>query len=172
MKFRDIPQFTRMGSYAVNIPWPYLEEQLAHYAESGLDLDPDFQRAHVWTEDKQVAYVEYILRGGKSSRIIYFNCKGWMRSFDGLVILVDGKQRLEAVRRFLNNEIKAFGYKLSEFEDDLPGMCGPDFIFHVNDLNTRAEVLQWYIDLNSGGVVHTEEEINKVKELLKKEREG
>jgi len=40
---------------------------------------------------------------------------------------------------------------------------------NVNDLQTRAEVLQWYIDFNSGGVVHTAEEIARVKALLEKE---
>ncbi len=40
--------------------------------------------------------------------------------------------------------------------------------FQVNDLLTREEVLQWYIDLNTGGTDHTDEEINRVKEMLKK----
>jgi hypothetical protein len=40
----------------------------------------------------------------------------------------------------------------------------------VNDLKTREEVLQWYLDLNSGGVVHTEEELNRVREMLEKEK--
>jgi hypothetical protein len=40
----------------------------------------------------------------------------------------------------------------------------------VNDLKTKAEVLQWYLDINSGGVVHTETELEKVKRLLTKEK--
>jgi len=39
----------------------------------------------------------------------------------------------------------------------------------MNDLKTRAEVLQWYIEFNAGGTPHTEAEINRVRELLKKE---
>jgi hypothetical protein len=34
-------------------------------------------------------------------------------------------------------------------------------------LKTKQEVLQWYIELNEGGTPHTEEEINRVKELIK-----
>ena len=41
---------------------------------------------------------------------------------------------------------------------------------NVNDLPTRKNVLQWYIEHNAGGTIHTEEEINRVKELLKKEK--
>jgi len=41
--------------------------------------------------------------------------------------------------------------------------------FNVNDLQTRGEVLQWYIEMNSGGVVHSDEEIKRVKKLLEQE---
>jgi len=34
---------------------------------------------------------------------------------------------------------------------------------------TRAEVLTWYLQINAGGVVHSDEEIERVKELLKEE---
>lgn len=165
-KFQDIPQFISGGSYSVNVGWTYIESWLANVPEA--DLDPDFQRGHVWTQDKQVKYVEFILRGGKSSRDIYWNHPGWMRDFKGEMVLVDGKQRLEAVRAFLRDEFEVFGSKYSEYTDRIR-QISTDFIFHVNDLRTRAEVLQWYLDLNSGGVVHTDDELNRVRELLAKE---
>jgi hypothetical protein len=173
MKFEDIPQFTCDGNYVVNVSWRYLEEQLNHYKkEFNLQLDPDFQRPHVWTLKKQERYIEFILRGGKSSRDIYFNQPYWMRwkrddDLKNPLVLVDGKQRLNAAKLFLNNKIKAFGCYYKEFEDSLHPTV--DFIFHVNSLPTRKEVLQWYLDLNSGGVVHTEEELNHVRKLLSKE---
>lgn len=171
-RFRDIPQFTRTGNYQVNVGWAYLEEQLDQLGKyGGLDLDPDFQRAHVWDRTKQERYVEFVLRGGKSSRTLYFNCKGWMTSsIRHPVQLVDGKQRLEAVRAFLRNEIQVFGSYYHEYEDRLRAMGHADFVFVVNDLNTRAEVLQWYLDLNSGGVIHTEDELEKVRKLLEEEK--
>lgn len=58
-RFRDIPQFTRSGSYQVHVGWDYLEDQFAQFEKGyGLDLDPDFQRAHVWDRTKQERYVE------------------------------------------------------------------------------------------------------------------
>jgi hypothetical protein len=172
-RFRDIPQFTRCGNYQVNVDWGYLERHLTGWHEptagSPLVLDPDFQRGHVWTEEKQIHYVEYILRGGRSSRVLYFNCSTWNKGFNTPVELVDGKQRLEAVRRFLRNELVVFGAsRFSDFTEPLR-CASADFVLQMNDLPTRAQVLQWYLDLNTGGVVHTEEEIDKVKELLKKE---
>jgi hypothetical protein len=170
-RFKDIPQFTRSANYEVNISWDYLEDWLNHLDESyGLELEPDFQRSHVWDDDKRIKYVEFILRGGKSSKNLYFNCKGWMsNATPGRVVLVDGLQRLTAVRKFINNEIKAFGHHYKEYTDSLRVVLHSFTVF-VNDLETRKEVLQWYLDLNSGGVVHTEEELEKVRELLKNEK--
>lgn len=167
-RFKDIPQFTRTGNYQINVSWNYVDSTLEQF--SPVDLDPDFQRGHVWDESKQRAYVEFVLRGGRSSRVIYFNAPGWNgRGPSGTMQLVDGKQRLEAVRQFISNALPIFGGSMfSDFTDRIR-LVNHDFIFCVNDLATRREVLQWYLDLNTGGVVHTSKEIKKVKALLAKE---
>lgn len=178
MKYSDISQFTNDGSYQVNQPWDALEDWIARHSKGNfgqLDLDPDFQRAHVWTEKQQIAYVEFCLRGGKHSNILRFNCVGWMNDFRGPFVLVDGKQRLEAVRKFLRNELPVFGHQLvkgdgftiRQFEDKMGWRY--DFIIVVNNLDTRKKVLQWYLDINAGGVVHTTEELERVRDLLSQE---
>lgn len=171
-KFADIPQFTREGNYHFTVSWAYLERTLASWnnPEDGeyVDMDPDFQREHVWTEAQQIAYCEYILRGGISGKTIYWNNPSWMRGFNQPTVLVDGKQRITAVLRFLRNEIPVFGHFRKEYEDKLD-VTRHTFDFVINDLKTRKEVLQWYLDLNTGGTIHTNEEIEKVKRLLKKE---
>lgn len=172
-RFREIPQFTRDAAYRVNQPWAYLEDWIEKMTDErvgmSLNLDPDFQRVHVWTETQQIRYVEFILRGGNSGKDVYFNHHNWNGSYRGEMVLVDGKQRLNAVLRFLRNEITAFGTFKNDFEDKLPFMAC-DFVINVNNLKTRAEVLQWYIDLNAGGVAHTDEEIEKVRSMLECEK--
>lgn len=171
-RFQDIPQFTRDGNYTVNSEPEYMIENLLTdwVPNMGLQLNPDFQRAHVWTEEQQIAYIEYFLRGGKSGRELYFNHPGWMGSFRGDFVLVDGKQRIEAFRRFFNNEIKVFGHYHEEFGDKIRTVSHT-FIVHINDLKTREEVLTWYIEMNSGGTVHTKDEIEKVRALLRVEKD-
>ena len=71
--------------------------------------------------------------------------------------------------KFLNDEIPAFGTYFSEFEDKL-SFTDVFFTFHINNLQTKSEVLKWYIEMNSGGTIHTDEEINRVKQLLEKEK--
>jgi uncharacterized protein with ParB-like and HNH nuclease domain len=168
MKFREIPQYTSAGSYQVNMPLIYAVEWIEReIKEENLQLNPDFQRGHVWTEEQQIKYIEYLLKGGKSARIIYFNHPGWLGSFKGDFVCVDGLQRITAVMKFIKNEVPAFGTYYKDFEDKIP--IDVDLLFNVNNLKTRKEVLQWYIEFNSGGTIHTDDEINKVKKLLEEE---
>lgn len=173
VKFADIPKMTRDGHYRTNVPWDHLERHISRWIKEGEDSDtaslelcPDFQRGHVWTREQQIAYVEFKLRGGMGSHEIRFNCAGWMGDFRGPFVLVDGLQRLTAVRKFLNNEIPAFGHFLHEYEDPRE-LMNIDFVFSVNDVSDYNDVLKWYVEMNSGGVVHTEEEINRVKDMIK-----
>lgn len=164
-RFQAIPQFTRQAPYHIDVPWHGLERQLAEYIEQELDLDPDFQRGHVWSEQQQIRYVEFILRGGMSGKDIFTNHPNWHRAtLEGPFVLVDGKQRIAAVRRFLADEIPVFGSRYSEYEDRLPLQAR--FTWHVNDLATRAEVLRWYLEINFAGTPHTPEELARVEALL------
>lgn len=170
-RFQDIPQFTRWGNYHVNMRIDYAVKTLIYDwadPESGynLELNPDFQRGHIWTEKQQIRWLEFFLKGGKTGRALLLNHPGWMNGFKGRFVLVDGKQRLEAARRFVENEIKVFGNYCKDYTDGF-SMVDHNFIVHVNDLRHDWEVIQWYIDLNTGGVVHSEAEINKAKKLLK-----
>lgn len=165
MLYKDIPRMTRDGNYRVNVSWNYIESWIERQQEVNLNLDPDFQRAHVWTEDQQRKYVEFCLRGGVGSNELRFNCAGWMKDYRGPFVLVDGKQRLEAVRKFLRNELIVFDQLCSDFGKQ--SVMHYNFLVCVNDLDNMKDVLQWYIDINSGGVVHTSEEIEKVKQLMK-----
>ncbi len=178
MNYADIPQFTRHAGYACDVSWNYLVSSwLPDQLKAGLDLDPDFQRAHVWSEGQQRRYIEFVLKGGRSSGNIQTNHPGWHHmNVDGPYVLVDGKQRLEAVCKFMNNNLKIF-HELSPdgsgfYQEDFEGYMRhfASFKWHVNDLATRAEVLQWYLDLNAGGVAHTDEEISRVQRLLELEK--
>lgn len=175
MLFRDIPPFTRSSSYTVNVGLDYLSAHYARYVvHYGLDVNPDFQRNYVWTPEQKTRFMEYFLRGGTSGLDIYVNSPTFHGgkldpdSTESWCVLVDGKQRLDAALGFLNNEVTVFdGHYFREFTD-APRMTQCNFRWHVNDLKTREECLQWYLDLNSGGTVHQPEELDKVRELLTK----
>lgn len=171
-RFRDIPQFTSDGCYQVNYPITSLVKYIEEEVETmGLQLNPDFQRGHVWTEEQQIAWLEYHFRGGKSGNTIYLNNPFWHEVREPKkgeyrdYVCVDGLQRLTAAQRFIHNEIKVFGSYFREFEDSIR-ILQHTMILNVNDLKTEREVLQWYIDMNAGGTPHTSDEIERVKRMI------
>ena len=172
-------KFVTSTPYQTNVGLGYIEETLNLLAgnTAGLELEPDFQRGHVWTTGQREKFVEYRLRGGRYGREIWFNHIGWGQRIAGppqhTIQIVDGLQRLTSMRMFMGDEIKAFGQKWSQWHPDDQRMIKMDtdtgLIFHVNNLPTRAHVLRWYLDLNDGGTPHSPEEIARVKALLEEE---
>lgn len=174
MKFSDIKRMTR-AKYNINVPWRYLERTLEGYREDfRLNMNPDFKRAHSWTPKQKTRFIEWVFRGGKNGLDIFFNYPNWMkcRREDSTteMVIVDGKQRLCAVLDFLHDRIPVYGCLYSEYEDRL-SVTGVSFTFHINDLTDRKDILQWYIDMNTGGTIHSEEEIERVRSLLEAENE-
>lgn len=148
----------------------YIEEEIEI---SGLQLNPEFQRGHVWTEEQQIAWLEYHLKGGKSGNTIYLNNPFWhsvrvpKENEYKDYVCVDGLQRLTAAKRFINNEIKVFNSYYKDYEDSMRSLSHM-MTLNVNDLKSEKEVLQWYVDMNSGGTPHTNEEIERVRKMIEK----
>ena len=168
-----IPRLMTGPSYRVDISMLQLGKVIADFVEEGLDLDPDFQRGHVWSEIQRVRWIEFLVKGGKPYSSILLNHPGWNTLMSkGDFVLVDGKQRLTAILDFVENKIPIFAglegkkegwiaYEISE------AWLGRIFInLAINDLQTRPEVLRWYLELNEGAVAHTDAELKRVHGLL------
>ncbi len=171
MKFRDIPKFTRAPCYHTNVEMYRIKNVIEDYKQNyHLNMNPDFQRGHVWTKEQQIAYVEYLLKGGASGKDFYFNSSDWMQGeFKAEMVIMDGLQRITAIIAFIDNEIPAFGLYHNQYEDRMR-MADVYLNININDLKTRKEVLKWYIEMNTGGTPHNSEEINRVKKLLEEEK--
>ena len=131
---------------------------------------PDWQRGHIWTEEQQIAYIEYCftapLQGGSATEVIiaeqYFIGDGSNEDFHVKIFLVDGLQRTTAVRRFLKGEINAFGKSHDKYE--MRGCV--DFRVHMLKINSEKEAIELYLSLNGTGTPHTQEELDKARALL------
>ena len=176
----------RHASYKVDVPLSRVESMITEFAKDAktmggkLELNPDFQRGHVWSQDKQVAYIENLFRG-LSPATLRFNCAGWQGLKakgdinPGDIVCVDGLQRLTAVRDFMAGKFTIFGNKTPE---DLKGTSfDPSrstswrISMEMFEIPTRQQLLQFYLDINRGGVVHTQEELDRVSGLLEQARE-
>lgn len=170
---KDVPQYTSKGDWECDYSFRDFTLKIEQMIkEDNLQLNPDFQRGRVWTEQQQIAFIEHIISGGENGRVVYLNSPDW-GCFEGKKdyldsVCVDGLQRITAVSRFVKGEIKAHGYCHDEYKHfrTFQGMK-----ININNLQTKKEVLKWYLEMNSGGTPHTEQELDRVRRLVEKESE-
>lgn len=173
MKFSSISKLIHVNQ-ANHIDICEIEPLLERWGKSyGMDLNPDFQRGHVWNRQTKIKFIEFILRGGVVAPL-RFNSPvfgGHPHSKDSDlsedIVLVDGKQRLTAIQDFLSNSIPVFGNNyLSNFEDRERLVRSVSITYQVNRLQTRKELLTWYLEMNEGQIAHAPEEIERVRNLM------
>lgn len=172
--FKEIEKYPCIN-YIIDIPFELIYVNIQKYiSERNLNLTPDFQRHHCWNNEQRSAFIEHVLRGGGKEKLILLN------ENDEEFVLIDGLQRLTAIQLFIQNKICAFGSFYEEFDFisgciKIPNTTNFRRIkvpittgikLGILNLRSRAEVLSWYINYNACGVNHTEEELNKVRQML------
>jgi hypothetical protein len=140
--------------------------------EFGIDLVPDFQRGHVWNGQQQAHYIENVLRRivDEAGLTIRFNCPTWRETkcsgdLVEQVTCIDGLQRLTAIRKFIKGELKVFGLSFNELPMRLI-LRDLQLIIKMYDFQNKKDLLQFYLDINSGGTPHSDSEISRVKKML------
>lgn len=131
---------------------------------SRIDYAPYFQRKYVWDSEKASYFIESILLGTEIPPIVLFD--------DGLKNeVIDGRQRYETIKRFLENKFSLDGKglkSLTGFVDlhysELPDQIKSEF------KNTKIRILQFSI-VNEPSL--TSEQEDKVKkEIFKRYNSG
>ncbi|MBK3780236.1 DUF262 domain-containing protein [Paraburkholderia aspalathi] len=167
------------AKYEVDTHWHFVERMLESLGKDygGIELVPDYQRGHVWTEEQQQHFIENVMRGAVASSglVIQLNCP----NFDSLtttspkcdlpngVQCVDGLQRLTAVRRFMAGEVSVFGMTKDEFRGSEydPTRMTFRLKFAIFSFERKVELLDHYLALNAGGTPHPKSEIERVKAM-------
>lgn len=120
---------------------------------------PTFQRGLVWSSEQQISFIESAWKGiplGTYSLNLLPDDTG--NPLDGLVL--DGQQRLNALERYLNDELPVHGYCWSEITDVDRRFFKTSVHFPHYEVISKDEMfLREYYDLmNFGGVDHKPEE--------------
>lgn len=99
-------------------------------------LDPDFQRGFVWKEDKQSRLIESILM--RVPLPVFYVAEDQ----EGRFVVVDGRQRLTTIARFLNNKL---ALKLPE-RKELHGKTFADLDQRLRDRVEECNLVFYIID--------------------------
>lgn len=164
-------QISRAVSYkTVDYHLAYLLSTSAS-EELDWDFEPDYQRGHVWTQRQRELFLGYLLENGQMP-LVFLRDVDWKDPEDKYEI-VDGKQRLQSCVMFLRGEIEA---ELSDGRrlwwrdfNEVDRRQTPNIRCGLVDLPDRKSVLEFYLQLNRGGTMHTDEEIDRVRALLAEE---
>lgn len=140
----------------------------------GVEMNPDFQRGHVWTTKQQVAFCEAFIRGDAPTKLL-FNCPNFTGGYSlkngdlspNVVQCIDGLQRWTALTKLARGEIQVFG-----------GLVATDFAntpfdfrrlraqVRIYGIARREDLLDLYLRLNTAGTPHSTEELTRVRGLL------
>lgn len=75
-----------------------------------IDKSPDYQRlGNIWTKDKKQLLIDSIINGYDIPKIYFHYLASSSRELNQsnkLIAIIDGKQRIEAVEEFLNNQLR------------------------------------------------------------------
>jgi hypothetical protein len=143
----------------------------------GVDLNPDFQRGHVWSLEQQQNFVSNFLRGffPHQGVIIQFNSPSFLLNrkpiCDGLdpskILIVDGLQRLTALRRFVAGEIttrEGVSHEMLE-KYEVP-VAETHVRMVILRIPSREKLLKYYLDINNAGTPHTKDELDRVRSMI------
>lgn len=148
------------------------------------DLNPPYQRASVWTTAQRVALIESLLRGIPIGAIIY-NSRGLGRGVrygEPMYAVIDGKQRVETIRAFVDSEFAVPAWWFDE--DEVTSRDGeatyadltdigrrrimvlsmPGLEAHVKTVEEEAAI---YDLVNTGGTAQTDEDIANARAVAK-----
>lgn len=179
--FDDIPQIigatTQGHQWSTTVHWNSIDRWYIGTPNDPtyrliIDVNPKYQRGHVWDEAQRIQFIEYCLRGGRNNCVIVFNNKNTSNEFSPYE-LVDGKQRMTAIYDFMHDRIKVFGgltcsdLVAASKHDKFPATTYYVTVV-VMSLEKESDILRYYLDHNTGGTPHDPNEIARVKAMHKK----
>ena len=116
------------------------ETIVSQLRKGNIDLNPSFQRREAWTDKRKSAFIESLFLGMPVPQLVLAEKK----DVRGKYIVIDGKQRLFAIRRFAStdsdDEFKTLKLSGLQIRDDLEGKNLTDII---DDPELSSEVA-WY----------------------------
>jgi hypothetical protein len=143
-----------------------LSSLLSRYYFFGTNMNPEYQRDYVWSEEDKIALIDSIFNGIDIGKFAYIHTEDYREGVP-LYEILDGKQRLRAILDYYENR---FPYKGKYFND----LCKRDqnwfenYRVSVADTRglTQQQILRYFVSLNSQGRIMDAAHLDKVRSMI------
>lgn len=146
-----------------------ISDLLGKKYEFGTDMNPDYQRDYVWSDEDKVALIDSIFSNIDIGKFVFVH-NDYTSKY--LYEILDGKQRMNAILEFYENR---FAYKGKYFND----LCYLDQNHFLNysiqeasiPHNDKKTILKYFLLLNRSGKRMDEQHLAKVDDIFRKMEE-
>ncbi len=138
--------------------------------QAGVDMNPEYQREHVWSMEDKINLIESIMCNIDIGKFVFVerSNKESNEKGTGYYEILDGKQRLSAILEFHQDR---FSYKGKVFStlhgrDRAHFDCFAVSVAELSNLSPEQR-LQTFVRLNTAGRIMDKEHLDKVKKMIK-----
>ena len=154
--------------YRLNFMQQSMSSLLNKIYSFGVDFEPDYQIGYVWSlEDKQ-ELISSIFQGLDIGKFV-FVVLPWRASTAPCYEILDGKQRLSAIKEFKESRFKFNGLYWHELSNKDRNFFTeiPISVAEIREGSSRENIINQFIRLNSFGKVMDKSHLDTVKNMLK-----
>jgi hypothetical protein len=154
-----------------DIRFSYMRRQISSilhsiYGGSGLDLNPDYQREHVWSEEQKVDLIDSIFKNIEIGKFTIIRRK-FSEELDNYYEVLDGKQRIQAILDFYECRFKYKGLTYNDLNwIDRNHFTNYSVSWAETEPLTDKQKYRYFLKLNKCGVPMSKDQIEKVEKML------
>lgn len=156
--------FTKKDLIFVNYSNTQLKGLLNRIYFFGANMNPKYQRDLVWSESDKIALIDSIFENLDIGKFVFVENK--YKENEMLFEILDGKQRLNAVKEFIEDRFKYNGFYFSELHPiDQQTIFTKSVAYADVDRRhaSEDEIVKYFVMLNKGGVTMSKEHLEKIE---------
>lgn len=152
-----------------------LTYRLKSFLKDFIDDSPVYQRGLVWTLEQKQAFIIALYEFRTTLEVVttYLEDDVISDDFSNKWVIIDGKQRLNAIREFLEGEFAVDGYLFKDLPEE-----EQNFLQYLSIKVTRIYVgnnfapltlddqIRWFLWLNDTGTPVSKEHLAKVRNMV------
>lgn len=149
----------------INYTHRTLQDLLSKKYFFGLDMNPNYQRDYVWTQEDKLNLIDAIFNNIDIGKFIVNNTSRYGGDFP-LYEIVDGKQRVNAICEFYEDR---FSYKNFYFSDlsrkDMWHFTEYRIALAEIDNASEKDIMHIFLMVNSNGKIMSKRHLEKVRKI-------